>query len=240
MTRPARESVLAPGIAAVRHNWRPFVVIQAVAAGLAALYYASPTVQEATLSIQQVKLAGGTAFAAVTTAIAGAILPEIAKRATMGERTPARDIVFQLAFFATIGMLVDTFYGLLGGLFGTQVTLQTVLQKALFDQFVFSPLVTISFSTLAFGWKESGFDLRQTGETFANGGFARRYAPLLVTCWAFWLPVLLIVFALPANLQFLMFVCTQAAWSLLLLHMTARAPSSSAPSQQSPPSQGAN
>ena len=113
-------------------------------------------------------------------------------------------------------------YRLLAWLFGTGTDLGTIAKKVVVDQFVSTPLASIPFSVLAFLWAERGF----TGSGLATalrtpGEFRGRWATLLVTAWAFWLPVLAFVFAMPADLQFPLFVVIQAAWSLLLVAVSA-------------------
>ncbi len=126
-------------------------------------------------------------------------------------------MVFQLLFFAALGAYVDFLYRGLGALWGNAPDFATVGKKVLFDQFVSSPLVTIPFSTVAFVWKDSGFSAARTRDAFrAQGGFFVRYLPTLVTCWGFWGPVLVAVYAMPGDLQFPLFLAAQAAWTLLL------------------------
>jgi hypothetical protein len=63
-----------------------------------------------------------------------------------------------------------------------------------------------------FNWSKTVGGLR-------NGGFAKLYWPLMVTCWAFWIPVLACVYSMPKDMQFVLFICANAAWSLLLVTM---------------------
>ena len=80
----------------------------------------------------------------------------------------------------------------------------------------------VMFSSLLFAWEGERFSFSGTRAALSGGGFARRYFPLLITCWSFWIPVLLAVYALPLNLQYMLFLFTQAAWSLLLVHIAGK------------------
>lgn len=213
----------ARGFEAVRQNARPFLLIQGVAVILAIAYYLVPGAPSAMTGIAALKRAGGLPLAALCNAVAGAILPELARVATGRRRTGAGEMAFQLLFFAALGVYVDGLYRALGTVWGNAPDLATVGKKVLFDQLVSSPLVTIPFSTFAFVWKDSGFSLARTRNAFrAQGGFLVRYLPTLVTCWGFWAPVLVAVYAMPADLQFPLFLAAQAAWTLLLLHLNER------------------
>ena len=52
--------------------------------------------------------------------------------------------------------------------------------------------------------------------------------PLLLPNWCFWVPMVTIVYALPAALQFLLFVLLLAAWSLIMVFI-AEGPDDQAP-----------
>ncbi|MBW7929038.1 MAG: hypothetical protein H3C58_13330, partial [Fimbriimonadaceae bacterium] len=41
--------------------------------------------------------------------------------------------------------------------------------------------------------------------------------PALIPCWAFWIPILICVYSLPANLQFVFALLAEAAWSILFV-----------------------
>jgi len=218
-----RESVFAPGFRAVRANIKPFLVIQALAVVLLVTYYASPGFQSFGETLSGVKERWGLAFAGLTTAFAGFALPGVVKKATgMPAAKDARDVCFQIGFFILIGIFVDVLYRGLSVVFGTGTDIGTVATKVVVDQLVFSPLVSIPFSTTAFAWQESGYSVPRLSQVLRGGGFGRRYGPLLATCWAYWIPILCVVYALPSGLQFWMFLCAQGAWSLLLIHLGTR------------------
>ena len=213
----------ARGVEAVRHNARPFLLIQTVAFAAVAAYYFLPGAPAAVAGVARLKREGGLPLSALSNALAGAVLPEIARVATGRKRTGGAEMGFQLLFFAALGVYVDLLYLALGAVWGNAPDVPTVGKKLLFDQLVSSPLVTIPFSTFAFVWKDGGFSLDRTWNRFrAEGGFLVRYLPTLVTCWGFWGPVLVAVYAMPGDLQFPLFLFAQASWTLLLLHLNER------------------
>lgn len=220
----ALREAIDTGLAAVKHNWRPFVLIQGTAIAIVACYYMSPAVQDGLVSVATFKANGGYLFSGLATAFAGAILPEVAKRITTRGLKWASlgEWVFQLLFFASMGILVDFQYRFLGVIFGQHVDFQTVLKKILCDQFISTPLISIPYSAIAFMWKDEGFRFGPTAARVKNGEFAARYLPVLISAWSFWIPVVAAVYSMPGNLQFPLFLCAQAAWSLLLLHMSGR------------------
>lgn len=213
----------ARGAEAVRHNARPFLLVQTIAVLLAGAYYVLPGAPATMAHVAELKRNGGLPLSALTTAIAGAIFPEIARVATGRKRTGLWEMGFQLLFFGSIGVIIDLTYQLMGHLFGTDASVATVAKKVLADQLIFAPFVSIPYSTFAFALKDNGFSLGRTANSFqAHGGFLARCLPSIITCWGFWAPVLIAVYAMPSDLQFPLFLAAQTAWSLLLLHLNDR------------------
>jgi hypothetical protein len=149
------------------------------------------------------------------------VLPELAQRLTRTAKSvESRELLFRAGFFAVIGVTIDGFYRLLAHILGTSNEWQVIVQKGLIDQLLFAPLVAIPISAVAFLWRDVGFDGAATLRGLRDGEFFVRYIPMLITCWGFWFPTLVAVFAMPVRLQFILYLFAQAAWSLLLVHMT--------------------
>lgn len=222
ISRP--KSPLAQGWDALLLNWKPFLLIQACAFALVVFYHQSPWFQGATVGIGHFKTQGGLLFSAVANAIAGAILPQIAKRlaAPTSPRPTVKDIAFQLVFFAVLGIFVDVLYSTLAVLIGTDSSIRTVLTKLAIDQLVFSTLISIPFSVICYLWRDTDFSFSKTGHELKSGAFGRRYAPLIISCWGYWVPCALAVYTMPPSLQFCLFLCENAAWSLLLVTLGTR------------------
>lgn len=189
-----------------------------------AAYYLVPGAAGATASLAKLKVESGLLGTALATAFASVILPLLAKKATgLGKgKFDAADFVFQFGFFCLLGISVDLLYQGLAVLFGNGASVGVIVRKLLVDQFVFAPLVAIPFSTSAFLWKDAGFSLRRTIQEGKQGVWISRFVTLQISCWAFWFPVVICVYAMPTNLQFCLYLCAQAAWGLLLLAMSGR------------------
>ena len=214
-------TLAAPGVAAVRHHWRPFVAIQGVALLLVLLFFFVPAVTRFCGTLAEFRVAGGYAAAMFATAVAGAILPELAKAATQRgwrlDRRTLADLGFLLPVFALNGLLVDAFYRLMAGTVGSGNDWPTVLLKAAVDQLLFTPFVSLPLVAMLFTWRRLRFDARATARDLGPAWYARRVVPLLLPCWAFWGPMVLLIYSLPTALQFVLFALAMAAWSLLLV-----------------------
>ena len=208
------------GLDAVRRNAKPFLLIQAAAIAMALAYALVPGAKDAMAGVAAFAKAGGLPFSATATALASVGLPEIARRTTGRRRTSKSDLAFQTGYFALIGVAVDGFYAGLGTLFGHGLDAATIAKKLLVDQLVFSPFFATPFAITAFLWRESAFSPARTVEAFrARGGFRVRYLRTIVPNWCYWPPVLVAVYAMPRDLQFVLFLFVQAAWSLILVDL---------------------
>jgi hypothetical protein len=224
MTATAKDSLaispLAAGAAALRRYWRPFLMIQAAAVVLVLSYHGSQAVRTACEVVAGWKTAGGLPFAALDGAVAGGLLPEIAKLLAERDlrvwRGRGAEIAFNTIFFAFNGMVIDRLYRTEAELFGTEGTLRTVVTKTLFDQFVFTPLWLVLITVL-FLWRQRGLSLAATRPALRRGFYRARVVPLLIPNWLFWIPMVSIIYALPVPLQFMLFVPALGAWSLIMV-----------------------
>jgi len=218
-------SPLAAGSAALRRFWRPFLLIQAGAALLAIAYRVSVPFRQACALAAAWKAAGGLPVAAATSALAGGLLPELAKLAADRGRSALRgrsgEVLFNTVFFAFNGVVIDLLYRGEARLFGNDAQVRTVVEKVAFDQFVFSPLWLIVIVFL-FLWRQRGYSLAATLPAVGRGFYQSRVVPLLIPNWLFWIPMVSIIYALPVALQFLLFVPALGAWSLIMVFIADR------------------
>ena len=222
---PAAVPPLSAAWAALRQFWRPFLLIQTAAVLVAVAFRASPGFRAACETAAAWKASGGLPFAAVTVAIAGGLLPELAKAVALGPRTVAGragEIAFNTAFFALNGVVVDLLYSGEARLFGHGADVGTVVRKVAFDQFVFTPTWLV-FIVLLFLWRQRGFSWAATRPAVRRGFYRQRVVPLLLPDWLFWIPMVSVIYALPVALQFLMFIPALAAWSLIMVFIADRA-----------------
>jgi hypothetical protein len=212
--------VLDAGRAALRRFWRPFALIQLVAAALVVAYHVSAPVRDACAALAAWKTAGGLPLAAATAAFAGGVLPELAKLVSHRRRAPwagrAGEIAFNVAFFAFNGVVIDGLYRFESLIFGAGAGATTVAAKVAFDQFVFTP-PWLCLITALYLFRARGFSWAATRPAFGRGFFGGRVLPLLLPDWFFWIPMVSVIYAFPLPLQFLLFILALAAWSLILV-----------------------
>ncbi|CAN5396731.1 hypothetical protein BH11ARM2_BH11ARM2_10750 [soil metagenome] len=206
--------------AAVRHNLRPFLLIQAAALVFVALFSPWPAFAQTANRAGEIKAAAGPLGAMLATAFASVALPEAAKRLTRAAGIPKGEILFQIAVFMILGGMVDTLYRTLAVVVGNENDLRTVATKTALDMGLFAPLLAVPYSVLAFLWRDAGFSFARL-RGMVRTELWPRYSAVLVTAWCFWIPVVIGLYSLPAGIQFVLYLCTQAAWSLLLVWMSS-------------------
>ncbi len=227
---PAPESALrraiAPGFKAVRSQAGPLVVIQIAAVILVVTYYRSPNFQTTAAQLAAWKVAGGILFSFAGGAVAGGVIPEIAKllmgRIKRFDRAWLASAGYNAFVYGVVGVEVDLFYRLQASWFGADNDPKTLVVKTLVDMALFSPLLCIPTATLLYVWKRREFRFRGWRAVFTRWFYAKEIWPTLIPCWMFWIPVLLCVYAMPVNLQFCFALLAEAAWSMVFVVMVHR------------------
>jgi hypothetical protein len=220
---------LRPGYASVRANWKPFLALQFAAAMLVTAFYLWPAFRSLAEKLAALNGRAGLIGAALAASFAGVAIPELARRVL---RQPPRtlvhhralDLAFDAAFFALIGILVTLFYRLQTHLFGADATAAVALKKMLFDQLVFTAMFSIPMCVVLYRAYELKFaraPLWQEVRTPVSF-YAKRVLPLLLPCFCYWVPMNLLTYLLPPAAQFLLYLCAQAAWSLLMVVIVRR------------------
>ncbi|MBC8066338.1 MAG: Mpv17/PMP22 family protein [Chlorobia bacterium] len=216
----ARERGWAPGIRALKDQIRPFLLIQACVVGLVVAYYNLPAVASFAETLAKLKEQGGLPFAFIATAFAGVILPELFKVATKDQHRLKRgELVFMFLVFGFNGLIVDTLYRLLGMLFGNENDFKTVALKVIADQSLAAPLVFMPYFVLMVLWGHHGFSVQAVRQELKKEPLFRKIWPALIVGWAFWIPALSGIYAMPQKLQFVLFLFVEAAWSLIIIHV---------------------
>jgi len=212
----------------VIHHWPPIVAIQIGAVLLAVAYAQSKDFQLALATLGEWKVRGGLAFAALTGAAAGGVIPEIAKFATGQLKRPtldwAKKCLFNAFVYSIIGIQVDLLYQGQSRWFGDGNDFKTLFIKTLVDMALFSPFISIPTATLLFDLRDRGW--ARVRANFGHGYIRERIMPGLVLCWIFWIPILFCIYSVARDLQYCFAVLGEAAWSILFVFMMSQRASS--------------
>lgn len=215
--------IFAPAIEAIKLYGLPFAIIQLGAVIVVVSYYNSQTFREWCVIIARWKVEGGLFFAAWTTSVCSSIFPEILKSLTGRARrlitdvSRLKDIVFNLFFFATMGIFSTTLYRVLGLWLGYENNFFIIATKVFIDQFIWNPFFNAPYCVFVFLWREKHFNPITTFRAFNFTIYKERVLPLLFPTWLYWTPMVSCIYSMPEHLQFPLYLCVQTAWSLLFI-----------------------
>ena len=221
------KTLTAPGIKAVKDNWRAIVLIQVCFLTFVILYYTIPAMHSLPQRITSYREKVGSAvFVVGTIWFVSIIVPEIAKLVTRSEakKLSWKDFVLRMVYFAIIGLSVDALYVWMGNTYGREAVLGTVVKKVLTDMLVYSPGFSMPLAVFTFLYQDYQFSTRKAIDGLKQGEFARRFMPLLVTCWMYFGPVTIAMYSLPVELQFPLAMAAQAAWGIIVVAVGSHKP----------------
>ena len=209
---------LRPGLLAVRAFYRVFIFFQAIGIALYFSYHNSPAVHTACDSFAQWKTQGGIALTALLTALAGTVLPELARTIVGPDRTwnlaRLRRLSWNFLFFGANGLLVDLFYLLQATLFGVGATWQVIAPKIALDFLGFVPWFALPIAVSYFLWLELGWSPLRILRSWSWRLYRDRVLPLVLPDFVYWGPLLIILYGLPIALQVPFFLLAFSGWSL--------------------------
>jgi len=227
------QDAMKPGISAVVSHWKPFLLIQAMALLCVVAYYKSQAFANVAGVLQDWKVAGGLTFAFLAGALAGGLVPEMARMATgMVEGSGWQrwhQVLWTSLVFGVVGVFIDLFYKLQALLFGTGIDPATLAYKTAFDMFVFAAFFCIPFEVASLQWPQKGYRPIEFIKGFGAATYRDNVLPVLLPCWAFWIPVLACVYAMPMNLQFVFAIFAEAAWSIIVVYVATRSGAAEVP-----------
>ena len=183
--------------------------------GLVIAFYSSSFVQDVCGSVSRLKESWGIVFSAIVGIFAGVIFPEVAKLVAPArirvDRPKAGDLIFSIMLFGGIGIITDYQYRIFSYLLGYDASFSTAIKKMLLDQFGTTPIYGIPYFSVLFLWKAKGFRIGQTLRELTPRWYLDHVVPLLLPCWAFWCPMVLMIYSLPSTLQISLFALALAA-----------------------------
>ncbi len=232
LLKEKKERPLAVGLRAARANLVPALVIQAAVVAVVLAYYFWEPARAWLARLAEFKRARGYLFSLASGVVAGGLLPELLTVAVFQRWRVRREnlgsLAFGACFWGLMALVVDLFYRAQAMLFGSGVDLATVLKKAAFDQFVFTPFLTIPFTVVVFEWRHAGYRFGAMPRVLSLDFYLQKVLPSAVSGLGFWLPVVAFVYSLPLPLQFPLFTLALTLWVMIftwISHAHEAAPS---------------
>lgn len=215
------------GAHAAKQNLPP-AVFALVAMFCLSLSYNITMVYDAFEAISRYKLRFGSFFAffAMGSSIASlnVLLNAVTGKASILSKESLLNFAFLFISFGLMAAAKDQVYDLQAELFGRGHEIVTVLKKVAFDQIVWAMFIACPYQCFIFSWKNNGYSLKKMQlecPTFLDF-FALKIIPVLVTTWAFWIPMTCIVYSFPTHLQLIVSIFALSLWVCLLNLLTAK------------------
>lgn len=209
---------MAPGLAGLKHNFLPGLVLQVCALLIVLGYAYLPSFRLGLDQIGAIKQNYGYGYSALSTALFGGLIPFVVLLTTrqIPRHRLGAEFLFYVLFWTWKGVEVDAFYRLQGFIFGNLPTVATIAKKGLVDQFIYNPLWAGPTQVVFFLWKDAGFSWRGLRAQLNKESLVRRVIVILLSSWMIWVPTVMIVYSLPDVLQIPLFNLVICFWCLLL------------------------
>lgn len=204
---------------AVRVNAVPAVVIPLLCLLLVLSYFYSQPVQAFWEQVGHLKEEGGIVASFLAGGLFGGVAPFLFSL-LLGRVPKGKGFglcLFLTLFMAWRGMEVNLLYQILAQWWGDTQSVDVVVKKVLFDQFVWSVTWSGPTTAVLFLWRDHGFSWKSVKSSMGVKGFLKeRLLPVYLATWMTWLPTMPLVFSLPLAVQFPIF-CLILCFFVLLI-----------------------
>lgn len=202
----------------LRENLVPATMSFFLGVGLVALYYGGgDSLRPSFEALGKFQSEGGLLFSTVSTGLSAGLIPSVLQ-ATLGllPRPYASNILFNVVLWSALGCAVNRLYFYQALLFGDGTEAVVIVQKVLFDQFVWNPFMLAPVLFTLFRWRDYKFSCRRWADVFQARAWWLTYCCGMVTCWGTWIPGTCVVYSFPTDLQMPAFNIILMMYSSLL------------------------
>lgn len=211
------------GIASARENAIPGLILWLFASAIVAGFYFLPPVTSALESLGKLKTAGGFLYSAIATSIFGGVIPFLWRRFRYrgdGFENSLAAGIFMSLFWAWKGVEIDLLYSAQALVFGSGSSASVLIPKVLVDQFLYNPLWAAGMQIIAYWMVEQRLRPSALVDRRLWGSMFWRIVTVMISTWAVWIPMVCIIYSMPANLQVPLFNIALCFWSLMLASLT--------------------
>ena len=218
------ENPFRTGWEAAKRNRVPMAVLWTLAAALVFAYYRIPVVAAMLQPVADWQKRWGPLAGMASQALFSGLVPAAFMLAVKSIR-PRRALAkaaLQCLWSAAWGAVYFWFYALQARMFGAGHEWSTLISKMAFDEFLWTPFVSVPLNGAFYLWMGSDFSFSKAAES-SRGRFLRGVAlPNLVSSWCVWIPVVLALYSFPGELQVQVLGLVCSFWSLMCLEIGRR------------------
>ena len=221
------EASAKTAFAAVKQSIKPALLVWGIMGFVAALYYTIPATQVFFVALSGLQEKLGPLFPFLGMGLAVGVIAESLKVMLSADKTWRKantfNAFFNLTMFGCLGVIQNYFYMLQVALFGDSGSLQSLVLKVMMDEFVWTAFFANPYQIILCMWKNSGFSIPKVVTQLRpfKAFWGTQVLPVLITNWAFWIPMVAIIYSFPSVLQLPLAILAVTIWVLLLSILTA-------------------
>ncbi len=223
-------AAIATGLSSARENALPGLFLWVFASLIVGAYFLFEPVTQAFNALGRFKLRWGFLYSAISTAIFGGLIPSsislLMNRGRGLKLWPVaswKAIAFLSLFWAWKGVEVDALYRMQALVFGLGVDVRTIFFKVLVDMFLYNPLLAGWTQIVCYWFLEKAFRPAPGEGRLFLAGLGPRLLTTLISTWGIWLPMVSLIYSMPASLQIPLFNIVLCFWGLMLASLSIRA-----------------
>ena len=213
--------LLKVGIALVRANAVPMVVLWGVAVLTVLVFYRVPAMDSVFGPLAKWQTESGWVAAFLNRVIFCGVIPGMFLLGVKSIRPPRPllTVAVYSLWGGLWGVACDGFYTLQDAVFGSGTDVATLVRKTLVDQLVWNVFICTPVNALFFPWVARDF---RRGPRKGCRDFVQDCLVLLVANWIVWIPVTVAVYAFPLPLQIQLVGLACSFWMLVALKTGAK------------------
>lgn len=217
---------LRSGVDAAKRTSKPALFVWVLMAFIAVCYYMVPSARGVFSALSAFQARLGVWFSTFGMGLAVGIIVETVKVFMSTEKrwtpTNSGNALFNFAVFSLMGYVQYYRYEFQESYFGVGTSWKVLVSKVLFDQFVWTVLIANPYQTIAYLWKNEKFHWSAvTKQMFPFKPFwGTKMLPVLISNWAFWIPMASLVYCFPSDLQIPLSILAITIWVLVLSVLT--------------------
>lgn len=214
------------GMVAARNTFKPAIAVWALMIGIASLYFMVPQSHALFDRLVAIQKQTGVLFPTIGMGLSVGILVELVRVATSANRRWTRENTINAAFnfvvFGIMGLTQHFRYAYQNEWIGSGNSPRELISKVVFDQFVWTVIFANPYQAICYLWKNHHFSWRAVREEMlpVRTFWGTRMLPVLISNWAFWIPMNFIIYAFPAELQIPFAILAVTIWVMLLCVLT--------------------
>lgn len=215
------------GVAAALKSTKPALVVWGMMTTIALLYYLAPASKAAFEALVAFQAKTGVFFPSIGMGLSVGILVEVVKVLVSPTKrwtlTNTANATFNFIIWSLMGVTQYYRYAWQVEVFGAGNSFAELVTKVAFDQFVWTVLFANPYQAILYLWKNNRYSWRAVARiaTPFRTFWGTQMLPMLISNWAFWIPMAFLVYYFPPELQIPMSILAVTIWVILLSFLTS-------------------